>query len=147
MNNLYQVSKLDKNDYHRGFLNLLEQLTTVDADKITFERFCEHYDKMSSDVYVIRDISSNRIVASGTLLLERKFIHNLSSVGHIEDIVVDKDYRGLGLGKSMINHLTNIAKKEGCYKVILNCNRNNIAFYKKCDFKEKEVEMVRYFED
>lgn len=148
MNNLYQVSKLEKNDYHKGFLKLLEQLTTVQpesGENITFDQFCEHYDQMCSDIYVIRDISLNKIVASGTLLIEKKFIHNLASVGHIEDIVVDKECRGLGLGKSMINHLVKIANNSNCYKVILNCNKNNTGFYKKCGFEDREVEMVLYF--
>lgn len=146
MNNLYQVSKLDKTDFHRGFLQLLEQLTTVGADDITYDQFCNHFNKMKTDMYVIRDISSDKIVAAGSLFIEYKFIHGLSSVGHIEDIVVDKDYRGLGLGKSIMNHLIKTAKDNNCYKVILNCNKNNIGFYKKCGFKEKEVEMALYFE-
>lgn len=146
MNNLYQVSKLNKSDYHRGFLQLLEQLTTVGADSITHEQFSAQFDIMTTDTYVIRDISSDKIVAVGSLFIERKFIHNLSSVGHIEDIVVDKDYRGLGLGKSIVDHLVSVAKKHECYKVILNCNKNNIGFYNKCGFKEKEIEMSLYFE-
>ena len=41
--------------------------------------------------------------------------------------------------------LTNYAKDQGCYKVVLNCSKNNIDFYKKCNYQEKEVQMVRYF--
>ena len=146
MNNLYQVCRLDESDFKRGFLQLLEQLTVVDPDSITYEQFCEHYKNMSSDVYVIRDISSNKVVASGAIFIEKKFIHGLSSVGHIEDIVVDTEYRGYGLGKSIVDHLTKVAKESGCYKVILNCNKDNTGFYNKCGFKEKEVEMVLYFD-
>ena len=146
MNNLYQVSKLDKSDYHRGFLQLLEQLTTVGADSISYEQFCTQFESMTTDMYVIRDISSDIIVDAGSLFIEKKFIHNLSSVGHIEDIVVDKDYRGLGLGKSIMDHLISVAKDNKCYKVILNCNKDNIEFYNKCGFKEKETEMVLYFD-
>ncbi len=145
MNNLYQVSRLDKSDYNRGFLNLLEQLTTVGASSISFEQFCEQFDKMFTDMYVIRNISADKVVAAGSLFIERKFIHNLSSVGHIEDIVVDKDYRGLGLGKEIVDHLVEVAEKKGCYKVILNCSKRNVGFYKKCNFKEKGVEMALYF--
>ncbi len=146
MNNLYQVCRLDVSDFKRGFLQLLEQLTVVDTDSITYEQFCEHYENMKSEVYVIRDISSNKIVASGSIFIETKFIHGLSSVGHIEDIVVDKEYRGIGLGKSIIDHLVNISKDRKCYKVILNCSKDNVEFYNKCGFKEKETEMTLYFE-
>ena len=80
MNNLYQVSRLDSSDFNRGFLQLLEQLTVVNTDSITHEQFCEQCDRMTSDVYVIRDISSNKVVAAGSIFIEKKFIHGLSSV-------------------------------------------------------------------
>jgi glucosamine-phosphate N-acetyltransferase len=147
MNNLYQITKLDKSDYHKGFLQLLGQLTSVQSidNPITYEQFCKHFDQMTSDVYVIRDISLNKIVATGTLMIETKFIHNLSSVGHIEDIVVDKEQRGLGLGKSMIDHLVKLSEKSNCYKVILDCGKHNAEFYEKCRFKNKGIEMALYF--
>ena len=41
-------------------------------------------------VLVICD-SQNVIVGTGAVIVERKFIHNLGLVGHIEDIAVAKD--------------------------------------------------------
>ena len=88
----------------------------------------------------------NKIVASGTLLIENKIIHGISKVGHIEDIVVDSKSRGLGLGKKIVSYLTNLAKENNCYKVILNCKEENCGFYEKCGYVRKETEMVQYFE-
>ena len=145
MNQLGQIDELKKSDYDRGFLQLLEQLTSVESEKISYDDFCKHYDNINNKIYVIRNISTNKIVASGSIFIEKKFIHNLSSVGHIEDIIVDSNYRGFGLGKVIINHLTNVAKNNGCYKVILNCSNKNVGFYEKCGFVKKETEMVKYF--
>jgi glucosamine-phosphate N-acetyltransferase len=39
-----------------------------------------------------------RIIATGTLLLERKFARGCGLCGHIEDIVVDAGQRGKGMG-------------------------------------------------
>ena len=44
-------------------------------------------------------------------------IHNLGLVGHIEDIVVNKDQQGKKLGLRIIEALDYIAEKIGCYKV------------------------------
>lgn len=44
----------------------------------------------------------------------------------------------------MVNELTALASSVGCYKVILACSQKNIAFYKKCGFDPKEVEMALY---
>ena len=46
-------------------------------------------------------------------------IHNLGLVGHIEDIVVNKDQQGKKLGLRVIEALDYIAEKIGCYKVCL----------------------------
>ncbi len=143
---MHTINKLQKVDYYNHYLQLLEELTTVNARDITFEQFCDHCDQLSSNthIYVIRNKDATKVLASGSLLIEKKFIHHLGSVGHIEDIIVDRDCRGLGLGKMIIDHLSNKAKDGGCYKVILNCDRDNVKFYEKCGFEEKEVMVVRY---
>ena len=45
----------------------------------------------------------------------------------------------------MIEKVVQIAKKEGCYKVILDCDTKNVGFYQKCGFKNKGIEMALYF--
>ena len=63
----------------------------------------------SIEIYVLvarhHDGEEDIILAAGTLLLEQKFIHGGALVGHIEDVVVAKKARGLGLGKEIVDHL------------------------------------------
>ena len=139
------LRELEIDDYHRGFLDLLSQLTVV--GDISFDQFKETFMKMKdSNTFVIEDCQTNKIIASGSLLIEQKFVHNCRRVGHIEDIVTDQNYRGQGLGKWIIEHLMKLAQGNGCYKVILDCAKENISFYEKCGFEQKEFEMARYFE-
>lgn len=142
--NTYKITKLEYSDYYNGFLQLLEQLTTVSANEITYEEFVQHYDKLKSEVFVIRNEPSNRIIATASIFIEEKFIHKLSSVGHIEDVVVDVDYRKKGLGKMLIDYLIDYAKTKKSYKVILNCSSENAEFYTKCGFSKKNIEMSIY---
>ena len=146
MNN-YTIRVLESNDYHKGFLQLLERLTIV--GDISYDRFTRYLtnQNMNTTTYVIEEDIHKCLVATGTLLLEKKYTHNLSVVGHIEDIVVSKDYSGKGLGKHLMNYLTRVAEENRCYKVILNCNKDKIGFYNSCEYVEKEVEMVKYFND
>lgn len=115
---------------------------------------------------VIIDKASDRIVAVGTIFVERKFLRGLGRVGHIEDIAVDERQQGKKLGLRIIQALTAISENSGCYKTILNCSDKNIresplpsccpfvaidascrlAFYQKCGYQQKENEMVRYVE-
>jgi GNAT superfamily N-acetyltransferase len=89
--------------------------------------------------------SSSRIVGTGALLVERKFIHQLGLVGHIEDIAVAKDQQGKKLGLRIIQALDFVAEKVGCYKTILDCSEANEGFYVKCGFKRAGLEMAHYY--
>jgi GNAT superfamily N-acetyltransferase len=44
---------------------------------------------------------------------------HVESFGFIEDVFVEKEYRGRGLGAELVKKAMDLAKKEGCYKVIL----------------------------
>ena len=84
------------------------------------------------------------MVGTGCVVVEKKFIHNLGSVGHIEDIVVRKDQQGKKLGLRIIEALDHISKEVGCYKTILDCSEANEGFYVKCGYKRAGLEMAHY---
>nr|QBK89078.1 MAG: acetyltransferase (GNAT) family protein [Mimivirus LCMiAC02] len=145
---MYNISKLRKWDYTRGYLQLLNQLDEPNNNRthvISYEKFRRQYNKLTSNIFVMRD--KNKVIASGSIFIEKKFTHNLGSVGHIEDIVVDKNYRKEGLGKQILDKLINYAKGNGCYEVVSNCTEKNIRFYKKCRFIRKETKMVYKIKD
>ena len=139
------IRKLAKKDFNNKYFDLLDQLSSTNQENITYDKFELFINQLNNNhnIYVIE--KNNKIIASGTLLIENKIIHNFGKVGHIEDIVVDFNERGSGLGKLMINHLIETAKNLNCYKIILNCNESNVKFYEKCGFIKKELEMVIYF--
>lgn len=143
----YQIQKLTKDDYYNGFLQLLEQLTIVNSRNISYDDFCNQYDKLTSNtnIFIIKN-EQNKIIATATLLVEIKFIHELSSVGHIEDVVVDTNYRNKKIGKLLVNYLVEYAKNNKCYKVILDCSEKNKLFYEACNFEFKGIQMAKYFD-
>lgn len=144
--NKYRVRRLELEDYDKGYMNCLNQLTiSVDSTK---DEFTTRYNLMKSKgdyhIFVIVDLNNNRIVASGTLFVEYKILRGCAKKGHIEDIVVDKDTRGSGLGKKIVTRLIKLSEELGCYKTALVCEKDNIPFYEKCGLTEKEREMVIY---
>ena len=54
--------------------------------------------------------------------------------------------KSLGLGKLLLDRLTEMATASGCYKIILNCAQKNIGFYEKCGLVVKEVSMAKYLD-
>ncbi|KAL0958760.1 hypothetical protein HGRIS_014082 [Hohenbuehelia grisea] len=141
------IRPLAATDYHRGYLDVLKVLTVVSDPGET--AFVAQFNAMRSAPHtyyplVIVDRASDRIVAVGCVFVERKFLRGLGSVGHIEDIAVDKSQQGKKLGLRVIQALTYISENSGCYKTILNCSNENIPFYQKCGFETKENEMAKY---
>ncbi|KAI1177794.1 glucosamine 6-phosphate N-acetyltransferase [Nemania sp. FL0916] len=143
----YIARSLRVSDYDTGFLDCLRVLTTV--GEISKEDFAQQYDWMRSQgsyyILVIEDTSTGKVVGTGNLLVERKFIHSLGLVGHIEDIAVAKDQQGKKLGLRLIQALDFIAEKVGCYKTILDCSEANEGFYLKCGFRRAGLEMAHYY--
>jgi glucosamine-phosphate N-acetyltransferase len=134
---------LEYSDYNKDYFELLKQLTK--CDKCSENEFKIFIDKLNENHKVIVYEENGRIMASGTILIENKLIRNCGKVGHIEDIVVDKELNGRGIGKEMINELKKYAQNQGCYKVILDCRSEIMKFYEKCGFHKKEEQMVLYF--
>eukprot|EP00731_Ephydatia_muelleri_P020149 Em0012g974a len=144
---------LQKADYSNGFITLLSQLTQV--GEYTREKFDKQFDAMKqvSGVYYIVVIEDTRVgreklVATATLVVERKFIHGAASRGRIEDVVVLGEYRGLYLGSILVELLTALSKQLGCYKTTLDCKADKIQFYEKYGFaRESQALMVQRFFD
>lgn len=137
----YTIRPLQKSDYAKGFLEVLKVLTKV--GDISEEAWNGRYDYMADregDYFILvvldggdaptsdespsaaasaseTDENGRRIVGTGALVVERKFIHNLGLVGHIEDIAVARDQQGKKLGLRIIQALDHVAKEVGCYKV------------------------------
>jgi len=141
------VRPLARSDFHKGFCQLLGQLTEVGT--VTEDQFIERFQEMkrAGEMYyvvVIEDISISKIIGAASLVVEKKFLHECGKCGHIEDVVVDASYRGKNLGKRIIDHLLHLGQSFGCYKIILDCSEKNVEFYERCGFKRKEVQMVKY---
>jgi len=58
----------------------------------------------------------------------------------MEDLVVDKEYGRMGIGKSLMNELEKIAKKRDCYQMLFITDtdrRNAVSFYESLGFDSK----------
>jgi glucosamine-phosphate N-acetyltransferase len=134
--------EVTESDYN-GYLELMYEFTNYKHDT-NFESFSKSIQSMkdtcSKKILVLFSPLENKIVGAGTLFKLEK-LHN-NPIGQIEDVIIADSYRGLGLGKLMIQKLSSIGLSEfKCYKIILNCLDKNIEFYKKCNFSVAGVEM------
>lgn len=135
---------LQRDDCELGYMQLLGQLTSVTENPVAFR---QQFDRLTPEyiIIVVEHVGTKKIVGTGTLLLEKKFIRNFGHVGHIEDIVVDSQFRRCGVGFTLVNTLSELGRKLGCYKTILDCSHQNQTFYEKCGFENRGVQMSVYY--
>lgn len=136
--NSVTFNKLSELDYNNGYLEFMKNNFTNYDYVVDFEKFASYFSNNHVKILVIYD-GNEKIIGSGSLFILNK-IHN-NALGLLEDIVIHKDYRGIGLGFILIEKLKLLSKNYNCYKTILNCNENNVDFYKKNDFVVTGVEM------
>lgn len=140
------IRPISPSDAENGLFSVLSQLTQappIPPDQLAALIEQERRAAIRHTVVAVDDRQT--VIATGAVFFETKYIRGGATCAHIEDIVVDKDARGMNLGKRIILHLVELARKKGCYKVILDCSDTNIPFYEKCGFQPKERQMTLYF--
>lgn len=136
-----KIRKLQRRDIYNGFLLSLDSLRR--SSHIKPKKANSIFDKISKNTdYVIYVAEYNgEIIGATTLLIEQKFIHDGGKVGHIEDVVVRKEFQGKGVGKKIVISLLKYAQKKGCYKTILDCSDELVPFYESIGFKRHSNSM------
>lgn len=136
--------KVQKDDIYKGHLNLYKQLTTINPNNISVREYENFVNSLNNNhiIYVVE--KENCIIGTITIVIEQKLIHDLGKVAHIEDVVVDSNYRGYDIGTTLIKMAIEHAKEQQCYKIILDCNEKVQGFYEKVGFTQKGIEMAIY---
>ena len=138
-----EIREIRENDLENGFLETLDFLRKAsDLDKSKAKEILEKIKQNSNQIIQVA-IDDKKIVGCITLLIEQKFIHDGGLVGHIEDVVVRKDYEGKGIGMKLVTSMLEYAKRKNCYKTILDCKDDVKQFYERIGFKH-ESNGMRY---
>ena len=136
-----EIREIKEDDIEKGFLETVDFLRNTSGLDRNKAREILKKIKQNPNHIIHVATDDGKIVGSTTLLIEQKLIHDGGFVGHIEDVVVRKDYEGRGIGMKLVISLLDVAKQRKCYKTILNCEDNLKSFYEKIGFKKATNEM------
>ena len=78
-----------------------------------------------------------RTVGTFALLIMEKLLHLGAPAAIVDDVIVDTDCRGQGIGRQMMQFAMQLARKKGCYKLALSTNVKRTAahhFYESLGF-------------
>ena len=138
-----EIREIEEDDLERGFLETLDFLRNASGlDKTKAKEILKKIKQNSNHIIHVA-IDGKKIVGTTTLFIEQKFIHDGGLVGHIEDVVVRKDYEGKGIGIKLVTSMLERAEEKNCYKTILDCKDDVKKFYEKIGFK-RESNGMRY---
>ena len=136
-----KIRDIVESDIDIGFLESLDNLRNAsNLDKDTAKDILKKIIEDPDHIIHVAEIDG-KIVGSTTLLIEQKFIHEGGKVGHIEDVLVSKEFEGRGIGIKLVTSLLEVAKAKNCYKTILDCKDELIPFYERIGFKQESNQM------
>ncbi len=84
------------------------------------------------DSYACVVVQGDRVLGFGSLFILRRIRGGRSAI--IEDVVVDAELRGRGIGRLVVTDLVAQARTRGCFKVSLEASDTALAFYEACGF-------------
>ena len=137
------IRKLELKDLTVEYFTLLQNLSIISLGDISEEKTIKFFNKLDEEhqIWLVEDSVTQKIIGTGTILVENKLIRNYGRVGHLEDIVILPDYQSKGLGKMLVEHLCKIVEDLGCYKCVLNCDPELVSFYQKNNFTNNGINM------
>jgi glucosamine-phosphate N-acetyltransferase len=138
----YKIRPLRLGDLKKGLIETLQNL--AETGNLTDRAAARTFREMRRDpsrVVFVAVLADGQVVGATTLLLERKFIHEGGLVAHIEDVAVRRGHEGKGVGSALVDAAIARARREGCYKCILDCKEELVPFYSRLGFRRHEVEM------
>lgn len=102
----------------------------------------------------LREVENNEVALYLVAKIENKAVGYIGvwriiDEGHITNVAVHSDYRGLGIGSMLVSELLSLCKKEGINSFTLEVRKSNeIAqnLYKKYGFEERGIRK-KYYED
>ena len=128
-----KIRELAKSDYNQ----VIELWTKSLSNKFDNEINTDYVSDPSSITLV--SVDNNTITCVASLYIIKKLTRTL---GLIEDVAVNENYRGKGIGKKLVEKLIGIATDKKCDKTVLNSSEQNSEFYKKIGFEINEIQMI-----
>jgi GNAT superfamily N-acetyltransferase len=112
-------------------LNINEEVINEKLAKKIWENI-----KTQNIKYIIAK-DNGKIIASCYICIIPNFTRKGKSIGFIENVITDKNYRKKGIGKQIMENAIKYAKDQNCYKIILqsgNKRTDAYSFYESLGF-------------
>lgn len=97
--------------------------------------------KSSPDYFLWVAKLDGKVIGTAMMHLQHKLSYHCGTAAHLEDVVVDKDHRGQGIGERLVETCIAVAKEHDCYKIMLTCFEKTVPYYEKFGFENHDIGM------
>lgn len=91
--------------------------------------------------HIIVAEADGQIVSSCVCVIIPNLTHHQRPYAFIENVITDKMYRNQGLATACLNYAREIARKEGCYKMMLltgSKEKSTLNFYEQAGYNRND---------
>jgi ribosomal protein S18 acetylase RimI-like enzyme len=91
--------------------------------------------------------ANGRVIATADLIIVPNLAHDASPWAIGENLVVDEEARGRGIGRALMHHIVTRAQEEGCYMIQLVSRKHRThahTFYRRNGFQPVAERLRRY---
>ena len=129
-----------------SLLELYKQLNPEDniIDEFTAKNIWKRIEAQNIKYFIAKE--NGKIIASCYICIILNLTRGGKSIGFIENVITDIEYKGKGIGKNIVENAIKYAREQNCYKILLQSgNRRTDAhgFYESMGF---DGESKRAFE-
>jgi GNAT superfamily N-acetyltransferase len=129
-----------------SLLELYKQLNPEDniIDEFTAKNIWKRIEAQNIKYFIAKE--NGKIIASCYICIIPNLTRGGKSIGFIENVITDIEYKGKGIGKNIVENAIKYAREQNCYKILLQSgNRRTDAhrFYESVGF---DGESKRAFE-
>lgn len=124
-----------------GVLRLYAQPELDNGNVLSLSEAERHLERIADypDYKIHVAFCGTQLVGTFALLIMDNLAHMGAPSAIIEDVAVDPEWQGRGVGKQMMKYAFGICGEKGCYKATLSSNlsrKRAHAFYESLDFEQ-----------
>lgn len=135
---MIQIRKCGAEDFD-GIVTLLRQLwPDKPLDLISIRSVYDRSLASDRQVYLCA-VCDRQVVGFGSLTIKSN-LWSEAFVGYVDEMVVDGEHRGRGIGTQILDHLISWARERGCNRFELDSAFHRMdahAFYERCGFQSR----------
>ena len=95
----------------------------------------------AEEIHILAAEEEGRLVSSCTLAVIPNLTHGGKPYALVENVVTHPDRRGRGLASACLDHARELARREGCYKIMLltgSKQESTLRFYERAGYNRRD---------